>query len=229
MLTAAQMKYEAKLQFEDIASNDAPSFTDREWSVLLTNAQAKVVYEAYKKFDSDEESRVALQALIKRFGANNAEDALDRITIAADILPSAYKVTLPADYMYSIFEHAKTSKSQYVKVVQVPYDAYAVNIQNPYKKPSMSKIWRLIGYENNLILISPYQINDYICTYISRPEPIITAILTTPIEGTITTVNDCKLHANLHRRIVSVAVELAHAAVMDPNGYQLQRVESQRI
>jgi hypothetical protein len=236
MLTAQQMKYEAKLQFEDIASNNAPSFTDREWSVLLTNAQAKVVYEIYKKgLDADEESRTIIQSLIRHWTTTV-------VVPTFEVLPSSYKVALPNDYMYSSLEYAKTTVNGHARVVQIEYDTYMANLNNPFKKPSKDKIWRLVGYSSisgenlvkNTLLISPFKINEYLCMYIARPKPIITADLTgDPIEtiGAVQYQNarNCELHPNVHRRIVSVAVELAHAAVMDPNGYQLQRIESQRI
>ena len=46
-MTAEEMKYEGELLYESIASADAPGYTNKEWSHLLTAGQEKVVKEEW--------------------------------------------------------------------------------------------------------------------------------------------------------------------------------------
>lgn len=42
-MTPLEMKYEAELLYESIASADAPGYDNKEWSHILTMAQEEVV------------------------------------------------------------------------------------------------------------------------------------------------------------------------------------------
>ena len=217
-LTAKQMVYEAKIFYEDIASNDAPSFTDREWSVLLTNAQNQFVQSIYRQgYDNNEESRIALQNLLKEYAQNRFESGP---------LTNSVILNLPNDFMYISYEGCNTTKKSNVPILSIPYDAYNINLSNPFKKPTSDRAWRIIGSKGKNFLISIDEINFYGCVYISRPEPIIVSDLNTPIEGTFADMNNCKLHANTHRPIAHLAAKLAYGATQEQLGYQIQNIES---
>lgn len=226
-LIAKQMVYEARILFESIASNDAPAFTNREWSVLLTNAQNKVVYEIYKLgFDKDEESRIIISSLLKPYTTSNFTDGE---------FQNSFKVALPKDCMYVTMDRCYLKNDVPVKLVSMPQEAYFTNIDNPFQKPSKKKFWKIIDNDSRLIITDGSTPVQYKGQYIKRPHPIIVSDL--PVGKGIESINgqevvaqsDCKLHPNIHRRIVEVAARLAYAATLDPNGYQIQNAESQKI
>lgn len=238
-LSAKQMMYEARILFESIASGDAPGFTPREWSVLLTNAQDKVVYEVYKKgADKDEDSRIAIQALIKYYEVENLKKGKN--------LENSYIASLPNDFRYVIVDWCDAhlddrSKVKGIRLVPISYDAYFVNLDNPFKRPSKDKFWKLVhndeADEAARIIVTPegWTVDAYKTRYIKRPYPIIVDLLP-PGKGIeylnnteIREQTDCQLHSNTHRRIVEHAARLAYAATLDVQGYQIQSAENAKI
>ena len=226
-LTAKQMVYEARILFESIASNDAPGFTDREWSVLLTNAQNKIVYEIYKLgFDKDEESRGIISSLLEPLTISDFTEAE---------LPNSFKVTLPRDCMYITMDRCYLKNNVPVRLITMHQEAYFTNIDNPFLKPSKQKFWKIVNDDSRLIITDGSVPVQYKGQYIKRPHPIIVSDL--PVDKGIESIDgqevivqsDCKLHPNVHRRIVEVAAKLAYAATLNPEGYQIQSIESQRI
>lgn len=204
-LSAKQMVYEARIYYESIASNDAPGFTSREWSVLLTNAQNKLVYELYRLgTDNDEEGRVLIGALLTPF---NVE------TFTNSTYPNGYVATLPEDYMYLQMDRAVTSKSDEVQVVAMSMDSYFSNKSNPFKKPTKDKVWKLIGTSSGsrIIITDGAVLKKYTGVYIKKPTPIVVETLpagkgieyTNNVEWTEQ--SDCQLHFTGHRKIVEIA------------------------
>ena len=225
-LTAKQMVYEAKIFYEDIASNNAPSFTDREWSVILTNAQNQVVQEIYRKgFDKDEEGRLAIQSLFKEWSYSNFESGA---------LRNSVELPLPTDLMYISYESCDTDVLRGAKVLPMPYDAFHTNMENPFKRPVRDVVWRVIGYRDINLLVSLDTVIKYGAVYIKRPTPIIVSNLKR--EQAIETISgqayrnqtDCILHANVHRRIVQAAARIAYASTQEQLGYQIQDIETNR-
>ena len=65
-MTAREMRYEAEIIYESIASQDAPGYTDREWSVLLTQAQENIILDICKSgLDENELNRRKISKLLK--------------------------------------------------------------------------------------------------------------------------------------------------------------------
>lgn len=229
-LTAKQMKNEARIRFESIASGDAPGFNDREWSVLLTSAQSGVVYDVYKEgLDKNEENRNSIQSLIRFYENEELE--------LSDTLMNSFKVGLPVDYMFVIVDWCELANNQ-IKLIPISYDAFFSNKDNPFEKPDTNKFWKLTSSDDNRltrIIITPNGIrpDTYKAKYIKRPYPIVVNDLNNGIEyydgNEVTNESNCELHPNIHRRIVERAAKLAYASTLDPQGYQIQSIEEQRI
>ena len=219
-LTAKEMEYEAKVVYEALASADAPGYTSRQWSIILTQAQEKVVSEIISDgWDSTETNRRIVAKLISTRTKNSSA-----IFQHDELFENTYRVTLPTDYMHIVSDTANDK----VRVKPVAYDYVLVNLKNPFEKPTSDLFWRVADGTRALIITDGTELSEYRITYIKRPEPIITRELTetTTIEG-YTQANDCKLDPIVHRRIVDRAGRLADAYVNNQVGYQLSQIEEQ--
>jgi hypothetical protein len=98
-LTAQQMEYEAKLVYESLASADAPGYNSRMWSVLLTQAQEKIVLEVIKQgLDNDELNRRKISPLLK-------QGVLAEISGDSHI-PFGYRVKFPSKFLHIVKDSA---------------------------------------------------------------------------------------------------------------------------
>ena len=202
-LTATEMMYEAKIIYESIASANAPGYTEREWSVLLTQAQEKVVLEIYEAgMDEDESQRRAISPLFRTsepiVGAVDASTAIaSRITLPHydSIVPSyIFDISdLPVGSTASdLFRISNVSIGILVNAVWVytgaeslSFDAYYKNRYNPFANPDINDyFWYMSFYDHKLKIplilaiidqhvVSPTTDISLIVDYLSKPEPII--------------------------------------------------------
>lgn len=218
-LTAKEMEYEAKVAYEAIASADAPGYTSRQWSILLTQAQEKVVLSiARDGMDKNEFNRRAIAKLITTQTESAPFGSIPHISNSNDI-------ELESSYLYILQDTANVG----VRLKPISYDYYHMNLENPFEKPYDKEFWRLVSNKGVIVITDGTPLTAYTVTYIKRPKPIITKELTTPtaIEG-YTNVTDCELDHSIHREIVSVAARLANAYTTNQVGYQIQDIENQK-
>jgi hypothetical protein len=219
-MTAREMQYEAKIIYESIASADAPGYTDRQWSIILTQAQEKVVLEICNDgIDKNEFNRRAVKKLQK-----TAE--IDSSGISEDPLFGFYYVVFPDDFLHPLREIG----NYVAKIKPVTYDFVESNKKNPFEKPSSDLYWKLFQRDGATIITNGEELRFYVIDYISRPKPIITKDLPTDstIEG-FNTQMDCELHKSVHRIIVDRAGKLAFAYTENPQMYQIQSLEENSI
>jgi hypothetical protein len=219
-MTAIEMQYEAKIIYESIASADAPGYTDRQWSIILTQAQEKVVLEICNDgLDKNESNRRVVRNLHKTV-------EIDGDKIYEDVLFGYYHVIFPSDFLHPLKEVANYS----ARVKAVSYDFVESNKKNPFEKPSKDIFWKLFHSEGATIVTNGQQLLFYTMDYISKPKPIITKDLPTgaAIEG-FTDRRDCELDESVHRIIVDRAGKLAFAYTENPQMYQIQSLEENSI
>ena len=207
-LTANEMKYEAQIAYEALASADAPGYTDKQWSILLTQAQENLVLSLCRSgMDAEELGRRAISKLI----VEDDEPAIE----SYGMINSAYRVTLEEDYLHIL----KDTANQEVRVKPVSYDFLHANFENPFEAPSNKEYWRLMGKQSVIIVTDGTKLEGYKIIYVKRPEPIIVDIKSKPgiiVEG-IEGPRDCKLDHSVHRIIVSEAANLALAYTRNVN------------
>ena len=132
-MNATQMKYEAQLLYESIASADAPGYTSKEWSFLLTAGQEKVVKDIIDKgLDEEERYRKAISSLLIPMSVTGGS-----LVDYSTTLPNAISVDLDADCLGTTMERGVISYggTQIVKITPDKLDFYMANINNPLKKP----------------------------------------------------------------------------------------------
>ena len=135
-----------------------------------------------------------------------------------------------------------------VEVDPIDDDFYSANKSNPYKKPSIEKIWRIdsadeSSKEHEYITDGTFTFNTVHLHIDRKPRPIIvpdtTAVVYSDTDGTIDGVwfvdyiaagasLDCLLDQSIHRDIVDKAVKLAYAALQDEKGFQISSVQEQQ-
>jgi len=219
-LTAKEMEYEAKIVYEGIASADAPGYTSRQWSVILTQAQEKIVNEVIADgWDKNETNRRIIANLLEERDITSADDIKPY-----DRWKNSYSVNIPDDYMHIAEDYANDR----IRVRPVTYDYVHSNIDNPFENPFKDEFWRLTKSKGVIVITDGNALSSYSTAYIKRPKPIITAPLTVAIEGK-TKVSDCELDPIVHREIVRRAARLADAYTNNQLGYQLNALESQKI
>lgn len=230
-LSAAEMKYEAQIIYESIASAHAPGFTDKEWSVLLTQAQEKVVKNIIKDgIDRNEENRRAIETLIKpaTFGV---------AAYSGSVFPNAYTLVKASnsDNIFHLIDEFALVGTAYIKIKPITYEYYFSNHNNPFRKPSIDEdgyFWKLVQTAgttstSEIIITDGSIMTQYKCIFVQRPTPIIITALT---DGTtidkLSTQTDCALHHSVHREIVKQAATLAFAYLQEQAGYQMQKIEN---
>ncbi len=199
-LIAQEMKYEAQLAYEALASADAPGYTDKQWSILLTQAQENLVLSLCRSgMDAEELGRRAISKLIT--------EKPDPVITPEPNIESAYRVQLENNYLHILKDTAnKDTANQEVKVKPVSYDFLHSNFENPFTKPYEKEYWRLVGNESVIIVTDGTELTDYYILYIRRPVPII--VDNSVIEDVVGPKN-CELDHSVHRIIVSEAANLA--------------------
>lgn len=225
-MTSVEMAYEWKITFESMASGNAPGYTDREVSVLLTQAEEEVTLEVAKTLqDGNDYARMVLEKLLTPY--NNPT-----VTTYTTI-PNAYSVALPTgkeiptpipEFFYPFVEFVNDRA-----VKPIDYNSYYTSISNPWAKPYEDLYWRLIDNGKLIIItdgITPVTASSVKGLYVTKPAPIIVSTLTaqTSIDGAYIAA-DCLLHPIVHRDIVYKAAKKAFAAMKDQAGYQIQNIE----
>lgn len=250
-LTASEMMYEVKVLYESIHSSAAPGFTPREWSVLLTQAQEKVVLGLCPQLDKDSFTRIKLASLINYGVITTGASIVSAVAITG--YANSCRVSLTSlnetvqGYIYKpLFyyeQRGTTSTLTNVKIMEETEDYIWQNLENPYKNPGKYGFWQLPYKDESVIVItSGGLLTHYYTAYVKKPYPIIvpwasytTAMTlegynlssgTNPDGGSVKTAGvNCRLHESLHREIVREAALLAKATNKDQIAVQLQKMQ----
>ena len=241
-MTPLEMKYEAEVLYESIASGDAPGYTNKEWSHILTMGQEAVVYDIIENgIDKDERAKKALSPILIPVEKSGA-DIIDNTST----IPKSVSVTLDDDISQVTLERVYLTSGKLVKIKPISHDYYLANLKNPFKKPKSNRVyWRfdeLVSSEKSHVIITDLDnisdIDKYKFVSVTKPTPII-------IQDATYTVNhesidgenfvdyqtsslECGLGTFIHRKIVERAVRIAFAADKDQLGYQIRQAEEQK-
>ena len=215
-MTSVEMGYEWKITYESMASANAPGYTSREISVLLTQSQEEIVIEtAISNLDNNAYARTVLEKLLTPY--NNP-------TVTANTMfTNAFNIALPTGFFYPFIEFINNRA-----VKPTTYEAYYTSINNPWAKPYEELYWRL--YDNNQLVVITDGITAVTAAtvkglFIKKPLPIIIESLGSNTIDEVSDPTDSELHPITHREIVNRAAKKAFAAVKDQVGYQIQNTE----
>jgi len=238
-MTANEMRNTFDIKYDSVTSLGAPGYEDDEISIILTDAQIKVVKRKYnargnkyfKGFEGSEKRRKDLSELMRTANLTNADLSASQ----ADVHRNGFFYDLPSDLLYAVSEVATTNIEDcelttpdvpvytQIEVQPVTHDEYNININNPHKKPYNKLVWRL-DYNSDiheLITNGLYTVDNYFIRYIKRPLDIVVD-LTTPGNQV-----DSELDESIHGEIVDEAIRIA-VSVTKPAEYQIKQAETQQ-
>lgn len=199
---------------------DSIEFDEYEKSFYLTKAQEELVINFYNgknpygdSFESTEELRRYLDNLVKT-KVYKAEDAIAVVDALSD---KSLFFELPDDIMFITYEQVTFDDAsigcyngQTADVYPVTQDEYNKVIKNPFRGPTKHRVLRVDTGDNNVELISKFNISKYLVKYLSKPSPIILEYLPNglTING-ISSETPCELNEILHNTILKIAVQTA--------------------
>ena len=244
-MTANELKYGFLQKLDKDFQYGAPAYDDVGISNWLTKGQLVVLKKYYKagddgfSFEDSEYTGKALQELIRSASLVGGTIIASSSQVGVH-QPNGTFYDLPTDFYLAIEEGAITGDSVNEACVNpMTHDAYFINRENPYKKPSPSVVWRMnfsradhgedggdafTGRTNKRIELivrdkASKPITDYRLRYLSYPPAIVCD------EFTVANQRHCILDEGLHDEIINEAVKMATAAVK-PEEYQIAAIEN---
>ncbi len=228
-MTVTEISNEFDISYNSIAGASAPGIDVYEKSVYLTKAQLEIVKNYYdaisnrkqKGFESTEKRRVDLRGLIKDYKTNVS------FTDLSAIHSNSRFFNIPSDTFLIINEKVKVLSGQclvnsIIEVNPVTHDEFNVEINNPFKNPDNSTIWRMdisnINSNKVVELITPLNSSgqlQYQLRYLKYPRPIILSDLSIDFPLENLTIDGqflpstSELNEEIHREILDRAVTLA--------------------
>lgn len=193
-------------------------FDEYEKSIFLTKAQEELVLDTYNgknpfgdSFEKTEEIRRYLSELIKT-------TICIKETVSTNVGLSEFSTffKLPEDLWFITYESVKLEddlecmSSKTISVVPITQDEYHKIKKNPFRGVGKRRALRLDLSNDEVEIISNYNIQSYLVRYLSRPTPIILTNLPDNLSiNSISERTECKLNPVLHRTILERAVKLA--------------------
>lgn len=245
-MTAQQMKYEFEVGYDSITNFEAPGYKEKEISTFLTKAQEELVLDLYRNGNHYKEEFKKSLTMLK-----TVQTAIANINPGTDY-PSSFTVELNTDVLavYNESVNLLTEATHFypstsitdVEVDPVDDDFYHANKNNPFKCPTLERVWRLDDSTGSLkrhIYITQLltAVVKAVIHYYKKPSPIIIAYsgyvagdgAVDGINFSAHTVNslDCALDPLVHRQIVDRAIKLAYAAIQDEKGFQISTIQEQ--
>ena len=215
-MTPQEFSNEFDILYNNIMSNSAPGLNEYEKSVFLTLAQEAFVLDVYNgkynenSFESTEEVSDYINTLVRQAQITDS-------TEGNGISKKSVFYQLPNDLWFITYESVilrddalNCKNGQEVIVKPITQDKYYSISKNPFRGANDRRVLRLLS-NNKAELISKYRIESYLIRYLSKPEPIILADLSS-YGVTIndkTEVTECKLNPAVHRILLNRAVQLA--------------------
>lgn len=217
-MTNQEFDNEFDILYNNISSNQAPGLDLYEKSVYLTLAEEQLALNYYngkgtlESFEKTEELRRYLGTLV-RTATLTPEENIEGLTVGEKSTVFA----LPEKLWFITYELAKYDDNEdkcaagkTASIVPVAQDDLHKVLENPFKGPNLRRVLRLDIEDNQVELISKYDVASYTVRYLEYISPIV---LTDLDDGL--TVNgesaetECKFPEGLHRTILELAVKLA--------------------
>lgn len=232
-MTANELKIYALTKFDSLYSGAAPGYEDSELSILATNAQLLYVLNTLKPgqgkdtFEETEIKKQGLSALIK--DGDEATDPPAMLSTTVGTLDGERFWSLPSDFMFAIYEAAKTNipycgdptlkTYRRIDVFPIQHNEYQQNFYNPYQKPwcdgEFGKVWRINhGVLNGkkihgLITDNSFEVTKYYLRYLKLPPDIVID------ETNPTNQVDCILDPVFHYAVGDILVMLMDKAIRE--------------
>jgi hypothetical protein len=197
-----------KFEMDKLDSLNYPNFLEEEIDLLLNQAQERFVKQRYGTTNAKKESYEETQKRIEDLKNITINAILTPLANASDnIDPNASFVNLPSDHWFIVQERVKVSYpdcrgnyiDKYLEVRPIQHNEFSKIISDPFKKPNISKVLRLMENGRVELIYAPeVVISDYRLRYIKKP-----------VEVSLANNIDCELSEHTHSEIVAEAVRIA--------------------
>lgn len=215
------------IQYDKVANLSAPGYTPAEISLIASEAQELLVVTNYMpKSNIIREGFEEIEKRIQDLGELVTSDIITPAPYNPLLnMPNGVFVTLPNTlisnptdysnvYWFTVFEEAITSMMcnnapKRVKIIEISHQEYRQLLDDPFNRPTDSKVWRM-RFENRrheLITDGTYSITGYHVRYIKKPTPI--DLVTNP-NAQVSQLSD-----HVHRELLRKTIELALKTIGD--------------
>ena len=142
-MTAVELSNEFNILWDNIESGSAPGVDEYEKSIFLTIAQEQIILKYSEIFDKNEKARRILDGVVKSL-SKTQDAATEGVTVNVESLDSTYSkfYVIPDNLWIILHEHAIVATKR-VPIIPMSLDAYNIEADNPFRKPSSKLIWRL--------------------------------------------------------------------------------------
>jgi len=240
------MHLQFKLAIDKIDSLNNPDLLPEEIDVYLSDAQEQFIVQRAYGNNQKRETLEETQKRVKDLQSLTKNAEIIPLASAPENKPNGVFVELPLDYRYAINEEVEINftdcnntsiTARLNKVIALTHDKYNDTIDNPFAKPSTSKVYRLpFGRFNSrehfeLISSTGVNITKYYLRYLKNPEKINKAQRIIPPAVTpygLSGTAEGDLSDESYREIIRIAVRNAAGDLEDPNVQEkLQRLNEQ--
>lgn len=207
---------------------DTLEFNEYEKSIFLTKAQEEDVKSLYtgknlynESFEYTEEMRRYLSNLIEEADITPITTTNDK-PLGVDSKSKFF--TLPEDLWFITYESVTIDDGNCdshtsLEVVPVRQDEYHRLKKNPFRGATDRRALRLDLSENNVEIVSKFNVTKYYIRYLKKVPPIVLENLPEDISiDGVRVITPCTLHESLHRHILERAVIMA----LQSKGYDIR-------
>lgn len=195
--------------FGEIQNIQTIQLDEYEKSVYLTQAQEQIILQLYSgsstSFEDSEQIRRNLNYLVTTDRPILNTQAINKLRDT-----NSYIYDLKEDVWFITYEAASDGRQgTFIEVIPTTQDELHRIRKNPFRQENNHRVLRLDCGNNQVELISQFEIKDYLIRYLRKPKPIIlTGLDGLSING-ISNITECELHSSLHESILQRAVLLA--------------------
>jgi hypothetical protein len=202
--------YAVTNKFGDVKYNASIELDEYEKSVLLTKAQDELVKSIYGidaansiSFEATESARRSLNQLVLDYSTST------KITTLTHSYPNSCFFQIPDSCWFIVYERVVFANSDSIAMVKpLAHDSLFKNMNNPFKQPSLKRVFRLDITNNTVEMITNNDISEYRIRYVVRPQPIVlTDIGDLNING-VSVKTECELNSLVHNDILNLAVKM---------------------
>jgi hypothetical protein len=206
-MTAQQFHDNFRFGMDKLDSLNYPNFLDVEIDLLLNQAQDRFVKQRYSRNNVKRESFEETQKRTEDLKNITSNASLTPLPNAPDNIDSnAVFVTLPTDHLFILQERAdivytdctNTAITETVEVKPIQHSEFSKLIKDPFRKPSKTKVLRLMENGRVELISDGSQIVNYRLRYLRQPVAINLATNTTS-----------ELSPYTHQEVVDEAIKIA--------------------
>ena len=232
-MTTAELELLFLRLYDKVTNLAAPGYNQDEIQTFLNKAQLQIVKQRYnykgnkyrEGVEATEKRRKDLSELVRGVNISASSNNSDQ----TGVFPNGVFFDLPTDFLYTLVEEVTISHTDTcydgdrIKVKPITHDEYTANLNNPFKKPDPSTVWRMDfshdtvngtdALRHEIITDATTTITTYHVRYIKIPTDI-------DLVNSVTS----ELHEAMHEEIVDVAVRIA-TGITDPQSYQVKQIE----